>query len=86
MAERPWTDPRPGDVCTTAAGRKRTVAQVSYRNWRVDPHPDRRPGDWIDHIVYQAGGATRTCEGTTWASWCRAAVAGGGAYRVVARG
>ncbi len=83
MASAAWNDPQPGDVCTATDGRQRKVIRIVYcgsgrRSW--ERHSDRRPGDWIDVIVYEVQGQERSCEESTWANWCRVVVKGGGHY------
>lgn len=87
--ETPWTDPRPGDVCMTTTGRRREVIQVTYRGGTEGnsrPHKDRRPGDWVDGIVYEALWVTRSCGARNWAIWCRSTVKAGGTYEPALRG
>ncbi len=57
------------------------MKQVSYRGARDwASHPKRLPGDWPDRVVYEDARGIRTITASTWATQCRAAVAGGGKY------
>jgi hypothetical protein len=81
QTKTPWTDPRLGDICEAGDGRVRKVLRVIYWSARHPyRHHDRRPGDWIDGVVYEAQGLARSCEGATWAKWCRVTVKAGGRY------
>ena len=60
----PWTDPKGGDVAVTAFGRRRTVRQIHMGSWGGQ--------SFVSRVAYETEkGALRTCEGVTWATWCR---------------
>jgi hypothetical protein len=60
----PWNDPQAEDVCVALGGRTRTVRQVEHGDWAGLKFPMR-----VAYVTEKDG--LRTCEATTWASWCR---------------
>jgi len=68
----PWTDPKEGDVSVLIGGTRRVIQPVSHIQWNGGSCPDR--------VVYDQGGATKTCSAERWATTARNAMQGGGSY------